>query len=200
MGKIKSPLIAPLMLLALPAQALACLIPPPRTLPPVRDTGETDESYKGRLSAFWSEEAKAEEASRLAMATKMEADLWDKGEVIALYRISRIQHFRARSYTGRSDMVTISPVKSLKGKDKLSSLRLKSSIEDTSCGPLRMGLMPKGQVGDFVILMAWTGTISPENIRWMVSPYDARDERTRAAFAEAIQASNLKNESKSKAQ
>jgi hypothetical protein len=194
MGKMKSLLIAPLMLLALPAQALACSPIPPSSPYPEKNPGESETDFKIRENIFWKVHNENLEREYVQQLKDTEASLWDRATSIVIYKVSRVQFIPTNEGIGSTTKTWLDPIKSVRDTKNAVPLNLNSEWVLTSCGPEERGENPGGAAGDLVIGMAFSGPIDEAKNRWFYSKKTGLDHRTIKSLALAELETKAKQE------
>lgn len=175
-------LIATALSIGIPGIATACL-PPPRPAPPPRTSGETEAEFSARSAKWYRDINEREWKEALPGMAAREDRLWASAARVVLARVTKVGSTRFRGSENQwvdSPLVTLRPVKWLKGNSKAKRLRVRY-LSDDSCDQ-GGGDAPDGEVGDRILLFYRPGMLIPENVLDTLSEDRGLTRRSRDAF------------------
>jgi hypothetical protein len=115
--------------------------------------------------------------------TAHEDRLWASAARVVLARVQRVGSIRLRGSENQwfeSPLVTLTPIRWLKGNSKAKRLKVRY-LSDDSCDS-GGGLAPEGAVGETFLLFYRPGMLRPGNILDSIRRDYAVTQRTRDAF------------------
>lgn len=149
-----------LLSLAMAGFAYAC---PPPPGPPMREVGESEETYNARISALRAEA----EAASLARRTAYQRQLWEESASVVLARVERTDRVPLRDIYGQvysqSPRAHLRPVHWLKGSRSSRRFHVRYT-GDASCGPYGGGDAVSGEVGEVFVVFVREGRPSQATI------------------------------------
>jgi len=177
----------------IPEIAAACSIMPPPA-PPPRTAAESEADFAARRDSWYRDIAERQRQEALPRWAAREDLLWTTAQRVVLARVERMGSIRLRGSEGqryRSPLVTLRPIRWLKGSGPTRRLRV-HFLSDDSCDS-GAGSAPYGAVGDVFLLFYGPGPLSPRNILDTFGLDRAVTTRTRDAFRLAPDPKNISN-------
>lgn len=176
-------LLAPALSFCIAEVADACSIPPPPP-PPPRTAAESDAEFEARRRQWYIDIAERQRQEALPRAAAREDRLWGTAQRVVLARIERVGSTRLRGSEGqrfRSPLVTLRPIRWLKGSGSARRLRV-HYLSDDSCALGGAGDAARGNVGEVFLLFYRPGRLAPRNILDTFRRDRAVTQRTQRAF------------------